>query len=348
MEEYRKVQIGTERRANSSCYSALTLCTGPESGAEGGLMLTIILDGLAPVFFGLFLGYFAGWTRDVKNDHVAELNALVMDFAIPAAIFTTVAQASRETLFVQLPLAAILCSSMLLIYCAVYLMARRGYGASRAEASIQACTTSLPNYAAAGLPLISALLGTEGTVAVAVAIACGAIVPSPLTLIILESASKQAGQRHFGTVLLNAFRKPIVLAPLLAVLFALSGTGLPELAIKSLTLMGQVSGGAALFLTGLILSAQKLRLSPSPGIQVISANIIHPLLAAGLAWGIGASALTSREAIVLSALPVGFFGMLFGLRYGLSSEIVGTTLIASTILSALTLAAAIYFTAGMT
>jgi len=39
--------------------------------------------------------------------------------------------------------------------------------------------------------------------------------------------------------------------------------------------------------------------------------------------------LTSREAIVLSALPVGFFGILFGLRFGLSSEVVGTTLIAS-------------------
>jgi malonate transporter and related proteins len=50
---------------------------------------------------------------------------------------------------------------------------------------------------------------------------------------------------------------------------------------------------------------------------------------------------------VLSALPVGFFGVLFGLRFKLSSEVAGTTLIASTLLSAATLAAAIYLTAGM-
>ena len=311
-------------------------------------MLTIILEALTPVFFGLALGYLEGYTRNVNNAHVAELNSLVMDYAIPAAIFTTVAQASRATLLGQLPLAAILCLSMLLVYGAIYLMARRIYGASQAEAAIQACTTSLPNYAAAGLPLISALLGNAGTVAVAVAIACGAIVPSPLTLVILENTAQKPGERHIGAVLFRAFRKPIVLAPFLAVLFASTGIGLPVLAIKSLTLIGQIAGGAALFLTGLILSAQKIRLSSSPGVQVFAANIIHPLLAAGLAWLFAASPLTSREAIVLSALPVGFFGILFGLRFGLSSEVVGTTLIASTLLSAFTLAAAIYFTAGMT
>ena len=50
---------------------------------------------------------------------------------------------------------------------------------------------------------------------------------------------------------------------------------------------------------------------------------------------------------MLSALPCGFFGILFGLRFGISSQVVGTTLIASTTFSALTLAAAIYLTSGM-
>ena len=310
-------------------------------------MLAIILDALVPVFFGLGLGYLAGWTRDVNNTHVAELNAMVMDFAIPAAIFATIAQASRAVLMAQLPLAAILSLSMLLLYGAVYLMARRVFDAVPAEASVQACTASLPNYAAAGLPLIAALLGSTNVVSVAVSIACGAIVVSPLTLVILEASTRKPGERDFGGVLLRALRKPIVLAPVLAVLFALSGLGLPGLAARSLALMAQVSGGAALFLTGLILSAQTLRLGRSADIQTLLANVVHPLLAAGLAWLFAVSALTAREAIVLSALPCGFFGILFGLRFGIASEVVGTTLVASTLLSAVTLAAAIYFTAGM-
>jgi malonate transporter len=310
-------------------------------------MLAIILNALVPVFFGLALGYLAGWTRSVSNTHVAELNAMVMDYAIPAAILATVAQASRQTLIAQMPLVGILSLSMLLVYGTTYLMARRIYKVAPGEAAVQACTTSLPNYAAAGLPLIAALLGNTNLVSVAVAIACGAIVVSPLTLIILEASTQAPGKRDFGGVLVRAFRKPIVLAPIIAVLFVMTGIAMPPLAAKSLTLMGQVSGGAALFLTGLILSAQKLRLGSSADIQTMTANVAHPLLAAGLAWLFAVSALTAREAIVLSALPCGFFGILFGLRFGILSEVVGTTLIASTLLSAGTLAAAIYFTGGM-
>jgi hypothetical protein len=53
-----------------------------------------------------------------------------------------------------------------------------------------------------------------------------------------------------------------------------------------------------------------------------------------------------REAIILSAVPSGFFGILFGLRYGVVSQDAGSTLIASTILSAATVPAAILLTAG--
>jgi hypothetical protein len=102
-----------------------------------------------------------------------------------------------------------------------------------------------------------------------------------------------------------------VLAPMLAVPFVLTDIGLPESLIKSLSLMGEVASGAALFLTGLILSAQKVRLGASIASQTLLANIVHPLIAAGLARLFAAPALTVREATVLSALPTGFFGTLF-------------------------------------
>jgi hypothetical protein len=39
-------------------------------------MLEIILDSLVPIFFGMGLGYVAGWTRDIDNKQVGVLNAL--------------------------------------------------------------------------------------------------------------------------------------------------------------------------------------------------------------------------------------------------------------------------------
>ena len=169
-----------------------------------------------------------------------------------------------------------------------------------------------------------------------------------MTLVILEATAKPDGKRtSIGLVLFHALRKPIVLAPLLAVAYAFTGLGLPDLATRSLTLIGEVAGGAALFLTGLILSAQTIEPSRNTAMQVMICNVAHPLLAAGLAWLFALAPVTAREAIVLTALPAGFFGILFGLRFGTPSPVVGTTLLASTLLSAVTLAGAIYFTAGL-
>jgi predicted permease len=47
-------------------------------------VIDILLNALVPIFAVMGLGYFAGWIRDVDNSDVSELNALVMDFALPA------------------------------------------------------------------------------------------------------------------------------------------------------------------------------------------------------------------------------------------------------------------------
>ena len=47
----------------------------------------MILSSLVRLFFVMAPGYLAGWMRDIDNRRVAELNALVMDFALPASLF---------------------------------------------------------------------------------------------------------------------------------------------------------------------------------------------------------------------------------------------------------------------
>jgi hypothetical protein len=61
---------------------------------------------------------------------------------------------------------------------------------------------------------------------------------------------------------------------------------------------------------------------------------------------LAAPSLIGRETIILCAVPAGFFGILSGLRYGVVSRDAVPTLIASSILSVITLAAAVVLTAG--
>jgi predicted permease len=111
-------------------------------------------------------------------------------------------------------------------------------------------------------------------------------------------------------------------------------------------LIGESAGGVGLFLTGLILSAQRIEFNPNMLSGTLLKNVVHPLLAAGLILMLPMDRDTARAAILLCALPSGFFGILFGLRYGLEPHVAGSTLIASSLASAATVAVALVLTAG--
>ncbi len=76
-------------------------------------------------------------------------------------------------------------------------------------------------------------------------------------------------------------------------------------------------------------------------------NIFLPLVACAIALVLGMSGEIVREAILLAAVPTGFFGMLFGLHYGVRSKAIGSTLTLSSLLSVITLSAAILLTSQM-
>jgi malonate transporter and related proteins len=313
-------------------------------------MTDVLLNGLMPIFAVMALGYLAGWIRDIDNHHVDELNALVMDFALPASLFVVTASTSRAVIVAQWPLLVVLIVSMLALYTLSYWMQRRLFGLGSSEASVQTLTIAQPNYGAAGLPLIVAVFGAPKTIDVALALAAGSIVFSPLTLAILEANKAPAGgQRNLGAVLQaigRSLRKPIVLLPSLGIVFCLLGIPLAESVGRSFQLIGQAAGGVALFLTGLILSAQRIELDANVLSGTLLKNVVHPLLAVGLILALPMDRDTARVALLLCALPSGFFGVLFGLRYGLESHVAGSTLIVSSLASVVTLAVALVVTAG--
>ncbi len=313
-------------------------------------MLDIILGSTVPVFFVLALGYFAGWTRKIDNHRIAELNALVMDFALPAALFVAMVHTPRDLLREQGALVIVLAVSMLVIFGLQFFLRSRLYKVDSRQAAVESLTTALPNFASVGLPLIRSVFGAENTVSVGVSIAVAAIVMSPLTLVILEAGDKSGKDspalRRKIRAVGKSILKPIVVAPVMGMVLTLCGVAVPRLLVASLTLIGVGAGGVALFLTGLILSSQPFKLNRDVASGTVLKNVVHPLLAAALVSGMAVSPLIGREAIILSAVPSGFFGILFGLRYGVVSQDAGSTLIASTILSAATIPVVILLTAG--
>jgi len=305
-------------------------------------MIEIIARALIPIFFVIALGFFAGRRRTIDNHHVGELNALVMQFALPASLFVATASTPRANMLAEGNLFLVLGLVMMALYVAWYGLARTLGKATRQEAAVQALTVSLPNYAAAGLPIILAVVGPAGAVHVAVAIAAGSILPSPVTLFILELAQPSeggagAGQALVAKALSRALFKPIVLAPLVGAGVSLSGLHLDVLVTSSLQLIGVAAGGVALFLTGLVLSSQPFRLDLQVTGATLAGNVLKPAMVWALTRLIPVPPDLATAAILLSALPAGFFGILFGVNYRTASLEAGSMVIASTVASMVTL-----------
>ena len=306
--------------------------------------MAVILPALVPVYFVLLLGYTAGRTRIVDNTHIGELNTVVMSYALPASLLAATAATSREAMLRQWHLLVIFGGAMMLVYPIWYLIERRARRQSVEETASQSLTVALPNVAAAGLPIVTALLGVDHIVPVAVALAAGSLLPLPITLALFESSQAGSGTRiespvaQFARGMGHALLKPVVLAPALGIIISLAGWHLPSILTLSLRQIGQVAGGLALFATGLILSAQRFRLNWNVILATVVVTVIQPLIALAIALTLRASPANLKISVLMAALPSGFFSILLGANYGIASEDSGAIVIATTVVSAGTLA----------
>jgi malonate transporter len=270
-----------------------------------------------------------------------------MSFALPASLFVAVASAPRREMIDQAPLALAFGICMLVLFLAWYVIARTVLAVGRPDASLQALTLAFPNLAGVALPIVGSVLGPAGIVPVAVALATGSIVVTPIALLIVEmSTASPAGQAQAPAArirqsLRRAVTKPVVIAPLLGGVVSFAELPLPPVAVASLGLIGQSAAGVALFLTGLILSAQPFQLNWRILGATCMADIVRPLLAVCLTLAIPMPPMATATVILLAAVPSGFFGILFGVTYRLDSATMGSMVTASTLVSIATMAIAI-------
>jgi len=305
-------------------------------------MIKVLGDALAPIFAGLLLGYFAGLWRRMDNQNVRTMITFVMSFAVPCSMFLTIARTPRAELREQGGAALVLTIVYVVLYALTFVWARSQEKLGTSESSILALTVSFPNTAAVGLALLASVFGPKSLVTVATSIALGSITVSAITLAILEAKQDPSAEgfsfRHVSLSLLHAGKRPIVWAPLLGLVFSCAGLQLPSYADRSFAVMGSASAGSALVLTGLVVSAQKFEFGGGTLVTVFLKNLLQPGLALGIAMLVHLSLDQTRYVTLISAMPCGFFGIVFGKGYNINPKLASSGLIESYVLSVLTLA----------
>jgi malonate transporter len=233
--------------------------------------LPVIVLALVPVAFVILLGGFAGRFGVINPDRSRVLASLALDFCLPALLFASTAAMSMTELenwrfFLGVAI------GLLATYAVALALSLAAFGKSAAESSLQALNSAFPNMAFMGVPVLTAVIGKSAVLSVVIGNLVSSFVLLPLTLTLLEAGTSRtkgaadgksddaagatAGMGVVWKSLLGACRQPLVWVPLLGVAIAVLKLPMPEVAIKSLDLIGAATSGVALFALGLVLSGK--------------------------------------------------------------------------------------------
>lgn len=282
-------------------------------------MWNIILTCLVPIFVVMALGYAAGKTNAFTGENARILNKLVLNYALPAALFLSIVKADREMLFADLQLTLVSTLVILAVFLWSYFGCYRFFRHTRKEAAVCALIAGSPTIGFLGFAVLDPMFGattTTGLVVAIVAIVVNAIT-IPIGLWLLNPAadgSATAGQKP-SNAFVSAIRQPVVWAPVLAVIFVLTGIRIPAELDPSFELIAKANSGVAVFATGLTLSAQKFVFDKEIWYNTFVKLLLMPgaLLLVGLLVGIEGEKL--QMLVMAGALPPAFSGIIIGSRY---------------------------------
>jgi predicted permease len=288
----------------------------------------------------------------MDNQNVRTLITFVMSFAIPCSLFLAIASTPRTALREQAAAGLVLAIVYAVLYAVSFVWTRSRENLNASDSSVIALTLGFPNSAAVGLPLLASVFGSRATVTVATSLAIGSITVSPITLAILERSrrgsagvsgtglsGKSSALRQITLSLIHSCKRPIVWAPLLGLAFSCADLILPSFIHRSLAVMGSAADGSALVLTGLVVSAQKFEIRGNTLIAVLLKNALQPAIALGICMLIHLNIEQTRYVTLISAMPCGFFGVVFGRDFDSNPKLASSGLIASYLVGVGSLAA---------
>ena len=251
----------------------------------------IILYAIVPIIVVMLVGYISGKKGIFSGDDAKKFNKVVLDYALPAALFVSIAQASREMLAHDIKLSLIslfgIMACFMLVYF-VFLMFKKNTGA---DAAVSALISGSPTIGFLGFAVLEPIFGTTPTVALVVAIV-GIVVnavgiPVGLSLMNASLEKQQPGSTKKESAwkpVIHALEQPVAWAPILAVIWVVVGIPWPEWASPSFDLIKGANASMAVFSAGITLSAIKIQINWQAVLGSILKMIVMPavILALGL------------------------------------------------------------------
>ncbi len=301
-------------------------------------MLHIILYAIVPIFVVMALGYFSGKAGAFSGDNARTLNKVVLNYALPAALFISIVKADREMLWLDLKLTIVAFAVLLACFFLVYFVFRYVYRDTKGESAISALISGSPTIGFLGFAVLEPIFGTSASVGLVVAIVAIEVnaIGIPVGLCLLNSGNQTVGpdgkKPNPWLPVVNALKQPVAWAPILAVILVLCGLKWPAELSPSFTLLSGANASVACFAAGITLSSVKVTFNGQVFMGTFLKLIVMPMAVLAVGLLVHMDVTNLKMLVVAAALPPAFSGIIIASRYntyvatGTSSLAVSTLL----------------------
>ncbi|BAN26421.1 AEC family transporter [Caballeronia insecticola] len=302
-------------------------------------MFAAILNGLLPVAFVIFLGWMSARIKWLKHEDAKVLATLVIKFALPFALFSGAVRTSPDKLQ-HAGFALTLALGLMGTYFIALCIGRFVFRHDLRTSTIQALVCAFPDMAYFGAPILSALFGPEGFLAVLVGNLITSIVMLPLTIVLTENTEHRKPNDTAFLLFLRsiggAISNPMVWLPVLGIVISMARVPIPGPALRSVDLIGTAAGGTSLFALGLMLYGEPFLINRDVLTNLLLKNFGQPLLMFLGAAMFGLSGSMAHQTIVTGAVPTATAAAMFALRTQTYTANATATILISTLLGIVT------------
>ncbi len=284
----------------------------------------VILYAIVPIIVVMLAGYIAGKKGAFTGDDAKKFNKVVLDFALPAALFVSIVQASREDLVKDIKLTIVSTIGIMACFMIVYFVFKYCFKKNTgADAAVSALISGSPTIGFLGFAVLEPIFGTSPSVALVVAIV-GIVVNAigiPVGLSLMNaSLEKQnpgaAGKKESAwKPVLHALEQPVAWAPILAVIWVVIGIPWPKELSPSFDLIAKANASMAVFSAGITLSAIKIQINWQAVLGSIMKMIMMPAVVLILGLLFKMDPLNLKMLVVAAALPPAFSGIIIADEY---------------------------------
>ena len=311
----------------------------------------IILTDLVPIFVIMILGYLSGKRKAFSAENSRSFNKLVLNYALPAALFLSIVKGNREMLFGDLMLLISSFVIIILCYFISFFCCMKIFKHTKGEAAISGLIGGAPTIGFLGFAVLTPIYGASATTGLVVAIVAIIVnaIAIPIGLYLLNPQANPEVQANLAALakasgiasptepvaststatttaapvkpkkkdnaLLNALKEPVVWSPIIAVIFILIGIRFPVEIEPIFDLIAKSNAGVAVFAAGLTLSYNKFQFDTEVIFNTFIKLILMPALFLGFGLLLKMDPIKLQMLVLCGALPPVFSGIIIGRRY---------------------------------